>query len=70
MATPFNIRLTTANTGLLKYKQTEPVAARASELLQEDLEVGLHHVLRQFASTDTRLRNTTRSSERTGSIIM
>src|SRR4051812_13794764 len=42
MATPYKIEISPDNTGLLKGRQTEEVARKASELLQRDMED--HHV--------------------------
>lgn len=42
MATPWQIRVPPADTGILKWKQTDEAAAKVSELLQKDLE--RHHV--------------------------
>ncbi|KAK1237657.1 hypothetical protein MKX07_006785 [Trichoderma sp. CBMAI-0711] len=42
MATPWQIRVSPADTGILKWKQTDEAAAKVSELLQKDLEC--HHV--------------------------
>ncbi|KAM7219934.1 HypA protein [Rhypophila decipiens] len=42
MASPFKIHISPQNTGLLKVKQTEEAAEKASSLLQQDLEK--HHV--------------------------
>lgn len=42
MATPWQIRVSPSDTGVLKWKQTDEAAAKVSELLQKDLEN--HHV--------------------------
>lgn len=39
MATAYKIQVGPEDTGLLKIKQSEEVAAKATELLQRDLEV-------------------------------
>lgn len=40
MATPYKIHVGPQDTGLLGYKQTDEAAAKASKLLEDDLEVG------------------------------
>lgn len=44
-ATPYTVHITPENVGLWKAKQTDGVAKKASELLQEDLEVRSFHIL-------------------------
>lgn len=44
MATPYHVHVQPADTGILRFAQTDPSAAKASELLQRDLEV-LHSIL-------------------------
>ncbi len=41
MATSRTIHITPENTGLWEIQQNEPAAKQATEILQEDLEVGL-----------------------------